>query len=323
LLKLLRWLLALSICTASPLPLLGAETARIRASYASLSPSSSILSLTQDAGFFKREGLDVEILYVPAGSLNVQALISKELQLSTLGGPAVVQAGLQGADLVYIAGIANRLMVALVAQPSIKRVAELKKKRIGITRFGSNIDLQARVLLSNMGVAPKDTTFLQIGGNVERLAALKSGLVDASFFSPEMMSRAKQEGLSILFDPRQNAPIPWLQTGVVTSRDLIINQRALVRRLARAVFNGMTTFRNDPELTLRFLARFLRQNDRDQLREAYEEYSTDFPWPPYPTREGLSFILEQSVKSSSKKADDFIDLSFLSEFEKQGFFRKY
>lgn len=322
-LKLLRWLLALSICTASPLPLLGAETARIRASYASLSPSSSILSLTQDAGFFKREGLDVEILYVPAGSLNVQALISKELQLSTLGGPAVVQAGLQGADLVYIAGIANRLMVALVAQPSIKRVAELKKKRIGITRFGSNIDLQARVLLSNMGVAPKDTTFLQIGGNVERLAALKSGLVDASFFSPEMMSRAKQEGLSILFDPRQNAPIPWLQTGVVTSRDLIINQRALVRRLARAVFNGMTTFRNDPELTLRFLARFLRQNDRDQLREAYEEYSTDFPWPPYPTREGLSFILEQSVKSSSKKADDFIDLSFLSEFEKQGFFRKY
>jgi ABC-type nitrate/sulfonate/bicarbonate transport system substrate-binding protein len=322
LLKLLRWLLALSICTASPLPLQGAETARIRASYASLSPSSSILSLTQDAGFFKREGLDVEVLYVPAGSLNVQALISKELQLSTLGGPAVVQAGLQGADLVYFAGIANRLMVALVAQPSIKRVAELRKKRIGITRFGSNIDLQARVLLSNMGVAPKETTFLQIGGNVERLAALKSGLVDASFFSPEMMSRAKQEGLSILFDPRQNAPIPWLQTGVVTSRDLIINQRALVRSLARAVFNGMGTFRNDPEFTLRFLARFLRQNDRDQLREAYEEYSTDFPWPPYPTKEGLSFILEQSVKSSSKKADDFIDLSFLNEFEKQGFFRK-
>lgn len=321
-LKLLRWLLALSICTASPLPLQGAETARIRASYASLSPSSSILSLTQDAGFFKREGLDVEVLYVPAGSLNVQALISKELQLSTLGGPAVVQAGLQGADLVYIAGIANRLMVALVAQPSIKRVAELRKRRIGITRFGSNIDLQARVLLSNMGVAPKETTFMQIGGNVERLAALKSGLVDASFFSPEMMSRAKQEGLSILFDPRQNAPIPWLQTGVVTSRDLIINQRALVRSLARAVFNGMGMFRNDPEFTLRFLARFLRQNDRDQLREAYEEYSTDFPWPPYPTKEGLSFILEQSVKSSSKKADDFIDLSFLNEFEKQGFFRK-
>jgi NitT/TauT family transport system substrate-binding protein len=280
------------------------------------------LSLTQDAGFFKREGLDVEVLYVPAGSLNVQALIAKELQISTLGGPAVVQAGLQGADLVYIAGIANRLMVALVAQPSIKHVTELRKKRIGITRFGSNIDLQARVLLSNMGVAPKETTFLQIGGNVERLAALKSGLVDASFFSPEMMSRAKQEGLTILFDPRQNAPIPWLQTGVVTSRDLITNQRALVRNLARAVFNGMSTFRNDPELTMKFLARFLRQNDKDQLREAYEEYLTGFPWPPYPTKEGIAFILEQTGKSSAKKADDFIDLSFINESEKQGFFRK-
>jgi NitT/TauT family transport system substrate-binding protein len=324
LLKLVSWLLALSICTAGTLPSLGAETTRIRASYASLSPSSSLLSLTEYAGFFKREGLDVEVLYIPAGSLNVQALISKELQISTLGGPAVVQAGLQGADLVYIAGIANRLMVALVAQPSIKHVVELRKKKIGITRFGSNIDLQARVLLSNMGVAPKDTTFLQIGGNVERLAALKSGLIDATFFSPEMMSRAKQEGLSILFDPRQNAPIPWLQTGVVTSRDLIISQRGLVRRLARAVFNGMSTFINDPEFTLSFLARFLRQNDRDQLRKAYEEYNTGFPWPPYPTKEGLSFILEQTVRSSSspKKADDFIDLSFVNEFEKQGFFRK-
>ena len=136
------------------------------------------------------------------------------------------------------------------------------------------------------------------------------------------MSRAKQEGLTILFDPRQNAPIPWLQTGVVTSRDLITNQRGLVRNLARAVFNGMSTFRNDPEFTLKFLARFLRQNDKDQLREAYEEYVTGFPWPPYPTKEGIAFILEQTGKSSSKKADDFIDLSFINEFEKQGFFRK-
>jgi NitT/TauT family transport system substrate-binding protein len=307
----------------NPAQLLGAEAIhRVRASYASLSPSSSLLSLTNDAGFFKRENLDVEVLYVPAGSLNVQALIAKELHISTLGGPAVVQAGLQGADLVYIAGIANRLMVALVAQPSVKRVNELRQKRIGITRFGSNIDLQARVLLGNMGIGPKDTTFIQIGGNVERLAALRSGLIDASFFSPEMMARAKEEGLTILFDPTQNTPIPWLQTGVVTSRELIGTQRTLVRRLARAIFNGMSVFRNDPDSTLKFLARFLRQSDRAQLRQAYDEYRLGFPWPPYPTKEGLSFIIEQTAKTSTKKADDFVDNSFVDEFEKQGFFRK-
>lgn len=321
-LKPLRWLLALSICIASALSLWGAETTRIRASYASLSPSSSLLSLTQDAGFFKREGLDVEVLYVPAGSLNVQALISKELQISTLGGPAVVQAGVQGADLVFIAGIANRLMVALVAQPSIKHVGELKNKKIGITRFGSNLDLQARVLLSRMGVSPKETTFIQVGGTVERLVALQTGLIEASFFSPEMLGRAREKGLTVLFDPKKHAPIQWLQTGVVTSRDLIVNQRGLVRRLAGALFNGMSTFKNDPEFTLRFLARFLRQDDKQLLGEAYQEYTAEFPWPPYPTKEGLSFILEQTAKSSSKKADDFVDASFISEFEKQGFFRR-
>ena len=318
----MSWLLAFVILTCAPLPLWGAEAARIRASYASFSPASALLGLTQEAGHFRRENLDVEVLYVPAGSLNVQALMAKEIHLSTLGGPAVVQAGLQGADLVFIAAMANRLMVSLVAEPSIKSVANLKNKKIGITRFGSNIDLQARVLLNRLGVSPKDTTFIQLGGDVERMAALRSGLVDASFFSPEMLGRARQEGLSVLFDPKKEIPIPWLQTGVVTSRDLILNRRGQVRSMARALFNGMTTFRTDTEFTLNFLARFQRQADRERVREVYDEYNTQFPWPPYPTREGLSYILEQSGKSSSKKVDDFIDTSFIREMETQGFFRK-
>jgi NitT/TauT family transport system substrate-binding protein len=277
------------------------------------------LSLTQEAGFFKREGLDVDVLYIPAGSLNVQALISKELQISTLGGPAVVQAGLQGADLVFIAGIANRLMVALVAQPSVKNVTELRNKRIGITRFGSNVDLQARVLLCKMGVNPKETAFLQMGDNAERMAALKSGLIDATLFSPEMLGAVRKEGFNILFDPRKNAPIEWQQTGVVTSRDLIRNQRPVVRRLMQALLNGLMAFRDNPEFTLNFLGRFLRQGDKAFLRQAYEEYTSNFQWPPYPTRNGISFILEQAAKASSKKADDFIDASFIDELVGKGF----
>jgi ABC-type nitrate/sulfonate/bicarbonate transport system substrate-binding protein len=318
----ISWLFALVVLACTPLPSWAAEAARIRASYASFSPASALLGLTQEAGHFRRENLDVEVLYVPAGSLNVQALMAKEIHLSTLGGPAVVQAGLQGADLVFIASMANRLMVSLVAEPSIKNVASLKNKRVGITRFGSNIDLQARVLLNQLGVSPRDTTFIQLGGDAERMAALKSGLVEASFFSPEMLGRARQEGLSVLFDPKKQAPIPWLQTGVVISRDLIVNRRGQVRSMARALFNGMNTFRTNSEFTLNFLTRFQRQSDRGRVQDVYDEYNTQFPWPPYPTREGLSYILEQLSKSSSKKADDFIDTSFIKEMESQGFFRK-
>jgi ABC-type nitrate/sulfonate/bicarbonate transport system substrate-binding protein len=318
----MSWLLALVILTGTPTLLWGAEVTRIRASYASFSPASALLGLTQEAGHFRRENLDVETLYVPAGSLNVQALMAKEIQLSTLGGPAVVQAGIQGADLVFIASMANRLMVSLVAEPSIKNVASLKNKKIGITRFGSNIDLQARVLLNRLGVSPKETTFIQLGGDTERMAALKSGLVEASLFSPEMLARARQEGLSVLFDPKKEAPIPWLQTGVVISRGLIVNRRGQVRSIARALFNGMTTFRTNTEFTLAFLSRFQRQPNRDRVRDAYEEYNTQFPWPPYPTIEGLSYILEQTAKSSSKKPEDFVDSTFIQEMEGQGFFRK-
>jgi NitT/TauT family transport system substrate-binding protein len=321
--KLAVFSLQLVLCAVLPMSVSPAETARLRVSYASLSPSSSILALTQEAGFFRREGLDVEVLYVAAGSLNVQALMSKELQISTLGGPAVVQAGLQGADLVFIGGIANRLMVALVAQSSIKRVNDLRNKKVGITRFGSNIDLQARTLLNRLGISPtKDVALLQIGGNVERLAALKSGLIEATLFSPEMIGRAKEEGFTILFDPTKSAPIPWQQTGVVTSREFITMNREVVRRSVRAIFNGMHRFKTEPELAVKFLARFLNQNNAALLREAYQEYVGEFPWPPYPTREGIAFILEQLGKTSSKKPDDFLDLSFITELERQGFFRK-
>jgi hypothetical protein len=154
------------------------------------------------------------------------------------------------------------------------------------------------------------------------MAALKSGLVEASFFSPEMLGRAREEGLSVLFDPKNQAPIPWLQTGVVTSRDLIVNRRGQVRSMARALFNGMNTFKTDTEFTLKFLARFQRQAERERVRAVYDEYNTQFPWPPYPTKEGLSYILEQTAKSSSKKVDDFIDTSFIKEMEGQGFFRR-
>jgi ABC-type nitrate/sulfonate/bicarbonate transport system substrate-binding protein len=298
----------------------GAEADKIRATYASFSPASALLGLTQEAGHFRKENLDVELLYVAAGSLNVQALMSREIHLSTLGGPAVVQAGLQGADLVFIASMANRLMVSLVTEPSIKSVANLKNRKIGITRFGSNIDLQARVLLQQLGVSPREVTFIQLGGDTERMAALKSGLVEGSFFSPEMLNRARQEGLSVLFDAKKEAPIPWLQTGVVISRDLIVSRRGLVRRMARALFNGMMTFRTSTEFTLKFLARFQRQPDRARVQDVYDEYNTQFPWPPYPTREGLTYIIEQLSKSPSKKADDFIDPSFIKEMESQGFF---
>jgi ABC-type nitrate/sulfonate/bicarbonate transport system substrate-binding protein len=313
-------LLALAISTGSAPSLQAAEFTKIRATYASFSPASALLGLTQEAGHFKRENLDVEIVYVPGGSLNVQALLAKEIQLSTLGGPAVVQAGLQGAELVFIASMANRLMVSLVAEPSIKNVASLKNKRIGITRFGSNIDLQARVLLNQLGVSASETTFIQLGGDAQRMAALKSGLVEATFFSPEMLNRARQEGLSVLFDPKKQPPIPWLQTGVVMSRDLIANRRGLARSMARALFNGMMTFRTNNEFTLNFLTRFQRQPDRGRVQDAYDDYNTQFPWPPYPTREGLTYILGQLSKSPSKKADDLIDTSFIKEMESQGFF---
>ena len=116
----------------------------------------------KDAGIFVQHGFNVEPIFIVGGSTTIQALIGKSLDLLMGGATPMLAAVINGAQLKIIGVMNNRIPFALLAQPEIKTGAQLKGKKIGITRFGSNTDFIARLAAQEFGLNPKsDITIVQ------------------------------------------------------------------------------------------------------------------------------------------------------------------
>ena len=162
-------LTAMALGQAGRLP--AADT--IRTAYSSVNPHALLVSLAEKRGLFSKYGLSSIVVYIPGGSTVVQTMMSGDIDLGQLTGAPGVAANLRGADIVYIAMTDDRMGYQLATRRDIKSAADLKGKRLGISRFASSSDFGTRTLLKRLGIDPKDTTILQIGNETERLAALQ------------------------------------------------------------------------------------------------------------------------------------------------------
>src|SRR5262247_2155339 len=172
----------------------------IRIAYSSVNPHALLVSMAEKRGLYAKYGLSSTIVYVSGGSTAIQGMVSGDIDLGQLTGAPGVTANLRGADIVYIAMSDDRMGYQLVTRREVKNAADLKGKRIGISRFGSSSEFGARVLLKKAGIDPKDVSILQIGNEAERLAALKSGNIDGSVFNAPFGSEAKKFNLNIVAD---------------------------------------------------------------------------------------------------------------------------
>src|ERR1044071_7734441 len=154
---------------------------RIRVGQGSVSLQSGLMHIAKDRGIFAKYGLVTEVIYIPGGTTNIQVLVSGNLDLSQLSGAPGVAANLEGADIVYIAGLLDKLNYQLVTRPEIRNAEQLKGRKLGVSRFGSSADFGLRALLKRVGIDPiKDVTILQIGDEPARVAAIKSGNIDGT-----------------------------------------------------------------------------------------------------------------------------------------------
>ena len=146
----------------------------------------------------------------------MQALVSGDLDLAQLTGAPGVAANLRGADIVYLAMSDDQMAYQLVTRPELKKVADLKGKRFGISRFGSSSEFGAERSSEKNWHRSKRCVILQIGNEAERLAALKSGNIDGSVFNAPFGAMAKKFDLNILADAVALG-IPYFNTGICGS----------------------------------------------------------------------------------------------------------
>ena len=296
---------------------------KVYISHSAISGSQAVLFVTRDAGFFKKYDLDPQILFVSGAPPNIAALVSGELDLTIFAGPAAVASNLEGADTVVLMTYINTMEHTFIARPNIRKPADLKGKKFGIARPGATDDYGVRVAFKKWGMdADKDITFLSVGTQPSRFAAVHSGMVDATLLQPPFTVKARQAGL-IEIGSLGDLGLDYLGTSLATTRQTMQRKENMVRRFVRALVEGIHYYKTQKEASIRSIAKFTKLNDRVALEEAYNTYAIKYmARVPYPNIKGVETILADLAKTNpkAKGADPkrFIEPRFLKELEDSG-----
>ncbi|HTM09063.1 MAG TPA: ABC transporter substrate-binding protein [Verrucomicrobiae bacterium] len=308
------------------LPVAGGAQERIRIAYGSVSVQSGLVWIAKQKNFFSKYNLAPEIIYIPGGSINIQALISGNLDLTQLTAAAGVAANLEGADIVYIACFADKLNYQLVTRPEIKTTAQIKGKKLGISRFGSAADFGLRVMLRRLGLDPaKDVTILQIGDEPARSAAVQTGNIDGTVMNAPFGAQAEKLRLSILADSTK-MDIPFFGTGLLGSRRYLEREEGKVLNLLRAFLEAIKVLKTERAWSMQALAQFTHVNDMKVVEEAYESFKEQLPNIPYPPLEAMQAVIAQMAEMSPKArqadARAYINDRYLRQLENDGFTKR-
>jgi ABC-type nitrate/sulfonate/bicarbonate transport system substrate-binding protein len=297
---------------------------KLRTGGGSASATQMALWFAKEAGYYEKNGLNVEVISIPGSSLALQAMLSGELPIIQAGGAGPIQTALAGADTVIVASIAKRFSWWIFSQPGINRMEDLKGKVFGVTRFGTQSDLASRIALQRYGINPdRDITIIQTGGPAETVSAMAAGKVQAAAITPPATLQAKRLKLKELLD-LSKLDIDFHVNGLVTTRRYIKSNEDAVRRFVKAYIEGAVRGMKDKAFAMKAMGKYFRTDDREVLDETYEMIiKSGFNIPPYPS--GIPGLLQSleghSPKAKSAKPEDFIDSRFVRELDQSGFIK--
>ncbi|HXG50948.1 MAG TPA: ABC transporter substrate-binding protein [candidate division Zixibacteria bacterium] len=321
-------ILAIAFLLFLPLDRAGAASGgrtRLRVGYPSPSASFYPLFATREAGLFEKYGFDPEMIYVQGVQL-VQVHVAGQLDVSTISSVVYLQASVEGADLIQIASSIDGQLMKVMVHPSITRPADLKGRTLAVTRFGSLTDLLIRPVLKSWGLEPqKDVKLIQIGRMPDIATAISQRSVDGGVISFPTSVHAEKMNIKTLYDFAESGfDIP--ATTVVISRRYGKSNRADVIRFLKAYVEGTQRLLRDRELGIRALRKYGGISDRELLASTYDLFTSRYI-KKIPTvsakgvENSLSLIAENNPKARGRKAEEFMDTSFMEELEKTGFLK--
>ena len=298
---------------------------KVRINWTAVTGAQSGAYVAQEEGLFKKNGLDVELIHIPSSSRGIQAILAGEIAFSYMDGNNAVQANLKGAGLALVVGATNHMVFSLMAKPEIKKISDLRGRRIGITRVGSSTHTSALYALSQAGLKASDYQILPLMEVPSILFALMAGQIDAGVVSPPTNSRARKAGFNELMNIAKEGP-EYVSVAIGTTRAYIKANEDTVRRVVRSYAEAVQLFRASKQIGMRVLQKYTKVKDQEILEDAYNQFREYLEFPPYVSRKGVEAILaelgekEPAVKAA--KPDDFMDMRFVAELEKEGFFKK-
>lgn len=292
-------------------------------------PAVSVYELppvvAKEAGIFAKNGLDVDVVYISGGSINLMALLGGNTQISQASAPEMINAFLAGHDAVFVAGGATTLDYWLMAKTDVKGPAQLKGGSLAISRYGSVSDFAARYLLTKLGLTPvTDVAIIEIGGTVERLAAVMTGRVTATVLNPPPSYTAVRQGLHILGDTSAFG-LTFQYTAPVTTRKFIAEKPNVVRRYVKSFVEALHWMKTEREEGRKLAASHFRVRDKEAWDKAYDYAVADERMSPkqYPSLDGIKTVLdmlgEKDPRAKKIRPEQIVDMSFIKDLDESGF----
>ncbi len=300
---------------------------KVRLAHSALESSNAVWYVAQARGYYKKNGLDADLLFIPSTTTSVSSLVAGDVQVANASGGGVASAVVAGADLVMVACYLNSLPYELVVSESVKSAEDLKGKSIGISRVGSASDVAARALIRGLGMEPdKQVLIMQVGGPAERAASFRTGRIAGFPSPPGIIHLTKGIPYRILIstaDFQKRFEFPYICA--TTTKSYLARNRDTVRRVIMAHIETTQFFKANKEETKKIISKYSRITNEDYLDSAYAATAKLYDMVPLVTRPGVEVQIKEAAARKpgvQLRFEDMVDESIVRELEKSGFIDK-
>ena len=294
---------------------------RVMSGYAAVSGPHAVLWVAREAGLFEKNGLRTDVTYIRSGSTMAQTLVSGEIQMAQMGGPAMLAAGVAGMDVTFVAVALNTTPIVIMG--NVAKMEELKGKAIGITRFGSNTDISARFAIRKAGLQPeKDIALLQLEDYPGIMGGMQSGRIAAGALADPFTDAAKKLGYKEIADiAALGLEFPFV--GIAAKKSYLKENSDTAQRFVRAYTEAIALYKNNRDLAMKITGKYTGIKDPAILSSTVNFYAPKLARVPYPTIGGIRFVLEQLAtrdpKAKNVNPESFMDVRFVKQLEDSGF----
>jgi NitT/TauT family transport system substrate-binding protein len=288
--------------------------------YSSNGGTYGFIGLIQQQHLLEQQGIRPQFVYI-GGPQITQAFIAGDIQMMIVAAASPIRAAGQGAEIKFVGGVMDKEILTLITNPAIKSPADLKGAKLAIDRLGDYTEFLARAVLEKLNLtAEKDVTLIQIGAQTSRFAALKSGVVQATFVAPPLTLLAKQAGLNLLVD-LASLGIPSSSASFVVLRATQQRRGGDVYKVLSAMGKGLRLYKGNKEAAMKGLAQFMQIKDPAVLEETWRVHAPLYKDVPSPAVEGVRVVKDFLGRSDPNVAklvtSNLIDSQYVSQLEKE------
>lgn len=324
-------MLSCVVWATAPLAVSSAEADELNASYGAISGTMAPIWVAKEAGLFKKQGFEFNLVYIPGGPRSIMSLLGGSIQFVNHSGLPALESYERGADTVMIASSMNQLEHAVVAQKNIAGVEQLRGKILGISAQGSLTDILMREGLRLNNISEKDVKIIPVGDEVGRLTALQTGRADAVIISGIHLLTAAKMGFNEVID-FSKLPIEVSGSSILTRRSYVLSHSDITLRFLKAWIEGVYLFKANREIGVGVLKKYVANRNPELLNAIYEQHREHLALKPTPYVRVVKSMMQLLARTrpdapAARSAEGFIEAKFIQELESSGFFdemnRKY